>query len=90
LKIDNYRIWQSKQTSGFCGTQVQVELYSREAYPDEQCPNCRARETGAQLMHCPDEDRTCLLIKNVEELEKWMEIDDKTDPELRMTKQTWS
>jgi hypothetical protein len=29
-KADNYRIWQSKQTSGFCGTRVQVGLYSRE------------------------------------------------------------
>jgi hypothetical protein len=69
---------------------MQVGLYSGEAYPDEQCPKCRARETGAQLMQCPDIDRTYLLIKNVEELEKWMETDGKTDPELWTTKQTWS
>jgi hypothetical protein len=81
-KADNYRIWQSKQTSGFCGTRVQVGLYSGEMYPDEQCPNCGARETDARLMRCPDEDRTRLLIKNVEELEKWMETDGRTDPEL--------
>jgi hypothetical protein len=28
------------------------------------------------------EDRTCFLIKNVDELEKWMETDGRTDPEL--------
>ncbi len=33
-------------------------------------------------MQCPDEDRTCLLIKTVEELEKWMETYGRTDPEL--------
>jgi hypothetical protein len=33
-------------------------------------------------MRCPDEDRTRLLIDNVDKLEKWIEMDDKTDPEL--------
>jgi hypothetical protein len=73
---------QSKQTSGFCGTRVQVGLYSGEMYPDEQRLNCGARETDAHVMRCPDEDRTCLLIDNVEELEKRMETDGRTDPEL--------
>jgi hypothetical protein len=83
LKVDKYRIWQfTKQTSGFCGTRVQVGLYSGEAYLNERCPNCRARETDAHLMRCPDKDRTGLLINNVEELEKWMETNNKTDPEL--------
>ncbi len=81
-KADNYKIWRSKQASGFCGTRVQVGLYSGESYPDECCPNCRARQTDAHLMRCPEEDRTCLLIKNVDELEKWMETDRRTDPEL--------
>jgi hypothetical protein len=81
-KADNYEIWQSKQTSGFCGTQVQVGLNSSEMYPDKQCPNCGARETDAHLMQCLDKDRTGLLINNVEELEKWMETDGRTDPEL--------
>jgi hypothetical protein len=58
---------------------VQVDLYSGEMYPDERCG---ARETDAHLMRCPDEDRTRLLIDNVEELEKWMEMDDRIDPEL--------
>ncbi len=80
-KADNYKIWRSKQTSGFCGTRVQVGLYSREEYPDERCPNCGARETDAHLMRCPDKDRTRLLVNTVEDLEKWMETDGKTDPE---------
>ncbi len=81
-KADNYKIWRSKQTSGFCGTRVQVGLYSREEYPDERCPNCGTRETDAHLMRCPDEDRTRLLVDTVEDLEKWMETDGKTDPEI--------
>jgi hypothetical protein len=61
---------------------VQVGLYSGEEYPDEQCPNWGARETDAHLMRCPDEDRTGLLVNTVEDLEKWMETDGKTDPEI--------
>jgi hypothetical protein len=81
-KADNYKIWRSKQTSGFCGTRMQVGLYSGEMYPDEQCPNCGARETDVHLMQCPDEDRTRLLIDTAEELEKWMETDGRIDPKL--------
>ncbi len=33
-------------------------------------------------MQCPDEDRTRLLINTVEELEKWMETNGRTDPKL--------
>ena len=40
-KADMYRIWRSKQHSGFCGTtRVQVGQYSGELSPDERCPNC--------------------------------------------------
>jgi hypothetical protein len=59
-----------------------VGLYFKEMYPDKQCPNCGARETDAHLMQCSYKDRTRLLIENVEELEKWMETDSRTDPEL--------
>ena len=51
-------------------------------YPDKRCPNCDARETDTHQMRCLDKDRTRSLIKNVVELEKWMEIDGRTDPEL--------
>jgi hypothetical protein len=33
-------------------------------------------------MCCPNKDRTRLLIKNVDKLEKWMETDGRRDPEL--------
>ncbi len=33
-------------------------------------------------MRCPDKDRIHLLINNVDKLEKWMEMDNKTDPQL--------
>ena len=81
-KADNYKVWQLKQYSGSCGTRVQVGLYSGEEYPDERCPNCGTRETDVHLMRCPDKDRTRLLVNTVEDLEKWMETDGKTDPEI--------
>ncbi len=34
-KPDMYKIWQSKQNSGFCGTRIQVGRYSGHAHPDE-------------------------------------------------------
>jgi hypothetical protein len=37
-KSDMYEIWRSKQNSGFCGTRVQVGLYSGTSLPDERCP----------------------------------------------------
>jgi hypothetical protein len=68
--------------SGFCGTRAKVKMYLGEMAPDERCPNCGQREMAAHLMLCPDEDRTRLLIHNVDELSKWMEADRRTDPKL--------
>ena len=61
-KADMYKIWQSKQNSGFCGTQVQVGVYLGESFPNEQCPNCGAREMDAHLTRqgsnpSPDQQR---------------------------------
>jgi hypothetical protein len=39
-KANMYKIWRSKQTSGFCGTQAKVGMYLEESVPDERCPNC--------------------------------------------------
>jgi hypothetical protein len=39
-KADMYRIWRSKQHSGYCGTRVQVGRYLGNPFPDERCPNC--------------------------------------------------
>jgi hypothetical protein len=33
-------------------------------------------------MLCPDDDRTRLLIENMDELSKWLDMDSRTDPEL--------
>ncbi len=49
FKENMYRIWRSKQNSGFCGTRVQVGHYSGESLPDERCPNCGRQETAALL-----------------------------------------
>jgi hypothetical protein len=81
-KANMYKIWWSKQASGFCGTQAQVRIYLGDKYPDKQCPNCSARETDAHLMLCPDKDRTHLLIDKADKLTKWLKTDGRTDPEL--------
>jgi hypothetical protein len=81
-KPDMYKIWRSKQNSGFCGTRVQVGLYSGPTLPDERCPNCSRRETADHLLLCSNKDRTQLLIKNTDKLGKWLERDKITDPKL--------
>jgi hypothetical protein len=81
-KATMYKIWRSKQTSGFCGMPAQVWIYSGDKYPDKGCPNCGTRETDAHLMLCLEKDRTCLLIDNADKLAKWLETDRKSDPEL--------
>jgi hypothetical protein len=43
-KANMYKIWQSKQNSGFCRMRAQVRVYSGENFPNKQCPNCGARE----------------------------------------------
>jgi hypothetical protein len=81
-KADMYKVCRSKQTSGFCGTQVMVGMYSGETLPDERCPNCRRCKMTAHLMLCPDNNSMRLLIENVDELSKWLDTDSRTDPEL--------
>ena len=58
-KSDMYKIWRSKQNSGFCDTRVQVGRYSGEGNPDEKCPNCGQQETAEHLMLCPDRSKSC-------------------------------
>ncbi len=81
-KPDMYKVWRSKQTSGFYEARVRVGKYSGEAFPDKRCPNCRRWKMAERLMLCPDKDRTRLLIENVEKLIKWLDTDSRTDPEL--------
>jgi hypothetical protein len=81
-KPDMYKIWRSKQNLGFLGTRVQVGCYSGNSRMDKQCPNCGRREMAMHIMLCPDEDRTKLLIENVNKLTEWMAQDKKTNPEI--------
>jgi hypothetical protein len=81
-KANMYKIWRSKQTSGFCGTQAKVRMYSGELVPEKRCPNCGRQETAAHLVLCPDNNRTRLLIENGDKLSKWLDTDGRTDPEL--------
>jgi len=81
-KPNMYKIWRSKQNSGFCGTRVQVGRYLGIPGQDKRCPNCGRWESAAHLLLCPSEDRTQLLIDNADELEKWLEKDGNTDQEL--------
>ena len=60
-KSNMYKIWRSKQHTGFCGTRVQVGKYSGLECLDEKCLNCGRRETAAHILICPHEDRTRLL-----------------------------
>jgi hypothetical protein len=81
-KTNMYKIWRSKQTSGFCGTRVQVGKYLGIPGQDKRCPNCGRWEIATHLLFCPSEDRTQLLIDNDDELEKWLEKDGSTDQDL--------
>jgi hypothetical protein len=80
-KSDMYKNWRSKQNLGFCGTRVQVGLYSGTSLLDERCPNCGRLETAAHLLLCSNGDRTQLLIDNADKLRQWLERDGITDPE---------
>jgi hypothetical protein len=81
-KPDMYKVWRSKQNSGFCGTRVQVGLYLGTTLPDERCPNCSRRKMADHLLLCSNEDRTQIFIENTDKLERWLERDRITDPEI--------
>ena len=57
-KSDMYKMWRSKQHTGFFGTRVQVRKYSGQEYPDEKCPTCGCREMAEHILPCPNKDRT--------------------------------
>ncbi len=52
-KANMCKIWRSKQNSGFCRMQAQAGVYSGESFPNEQCPNCGAREMNATSCYAP-------------------------------------
>jgi hypothetical protein len=45
-------------------------------------PKLRKTQNGRTHMLCPDGNRTRLLIENVDELSKWLDMDSRTDLEL--------
>ena len=81
-KPDGYKMWLSKQHTGFCDTRLQVSYYSGLKGKQAWCPNCGRTETAAHLCLCPSEDRTRLFIESTEELQDWLLQDDKTGREL--------
>jgi hypothetical protein len=81
-KSGMYKLWRSKQHSGFCGTRVQVGRYSGLECPDERCPSCGSWESTAHSLVCPNEDRTRLLTETTDELGDWLNQENLTDLEL--------
>ena len=59
-----------------------VAHYSKDSKPDKRCPNCGKKETSAHLCVCSNTGCTRLLQENVEELEKWLYENHKTEPQL--------
>jgi hypothetical protein len=81
-KSNMYKMWRSKQHTGFCGTRVQVGRYSDHECPDKKCPTCRHRETAEHIFTCPNEDRTRLLVEMTEDHSMWLNQEHLTDPKL--------
>jgi len=82
-KSDMYKIWRSKQHTGFCGTRVQVGKKSGLECPDEKCSNCGRRETAEHILICPHKDRTRSLADTTNDLSKWLNHQEHlTDLEL--------
>ncbi len=77
-----YKMWRSKQHTGFCGTRVQVGKYSGHECPDKKCPTCGCREMAEHILTCPNEDRTRLLVETTEDLSTWLNKEHLTDLEL--------
>ena len=74
-KPDGYKMWISKQQTGFRGTGIQVGYYSGQVNRDIGLSTCGDKETAAHLGVCPDEGRTMLLTENVDDLENWLKLD---------------
>ena len=81
-KSDMYKLWRSKQHTGFCGTRVQVGKNSSLECPDEKCPNCGCRETAVHILLCPNKDKMRLLTDTTNNLSGWLSQDGLTNFEL--------
>ena len=77
-----FRLWLAKQHSGFCATSLMMKRCNMS--DDDRCPSCwRRKERAEHLCKCPSAARTALLEESIKDMERWMEKDNNTDPELR-------
>ena len=82
-KPDGYKVWLSKQHTGFCGTRLQTARYAWDESVGNCGPSCgEPREDAAHILVCPKEDRNQLMKESTEELEKWLIRNDNTNAEI--------
>ena len=81
-KADGFKIWLSKQHSGFCDTRVKVGHYSGDEEADVSCPNCGQEENAANLCVCTNTDRTRLFRENLQDLKVWLNKHGNIEPQL--------
>ena len=79
---DDYSMWLSKQHTDFCGTRLQVSYYKELKGKEAWCPNCERTEMEAHLCLCLSEDRTKQILESTDELQDWLNEDNKTEREL--------
>ena len=81
-KSDEYKIWLSKQHTGFCGTRLQVSYFKGLNGQHAWCPNCWRVETAGHLCLYPNKHKTRLLLESTDDLGDWMSRDNKINSEL--------
>ena len=80
-KKEMFGVWLSKQCMGVCATRRNMARINKE--DDDVCPNCKhVRERSDHLNRCPDLGRTALFDESVGRLERWMDLHNRTEPEL--------
>ena len=75
----NFKLWLTKQSSGFCGTQSMVAHWDPSR--DGKCPDCGGNETSSHLLVCPNHDRTSLLRDQTADFHSWL-LTKGTHPDL--------
>ena len=80
-RSEGFGLWLCKQQSGFCATRHQMARI--QDLLDDRCPNClQAGERASHLNVCPDDGRRQLFADGVNQLQRWMETGNRTDPEI--------
>ena len=74
-------MWLTKQVTGTCATRVNMSRI--QDLLDDKCPNCRQPgERASHLNVCPDPDRVRCFEDLVATLDRWLNEDHRTEPEL--------